>query len=146
VPTSDESKIEHIMKHTVLHAYLATCYGDEPLVRPVSPIVESITEIYVATSVKSRKVDQIRKNPRVALAFVELPHGDQAATVMGHAVIVQALDEKQRLWDKAGFDLSARFPGGPEDEDLCFLKVVPERIEWRDRWEGGLKVYRPPAM
>lgn len=143
MPLSDESKIEEIMKRTSLHAYLATCDGDLPTVRPVSPIVETCTRIYIATSRKSRKMEHIRGNPRVSLAFVEMPRGDKAATVTGRASVVEKPEDRRRLWNAAGFDLSVRFPDGLDDEDLCFLRIHVERIEWRDRWEGGLRTYEP---
>jgi general stress protein 26 len=140
---SDEAKIEDILKRASLHAYLGTCDGDQPMVRPVSPIVESCDKIYIATSSKSRKVDQIRRNPKVSLAFVDLPRGEKAATVIGRATVVNARDEIRRLWDLAGFDLSFHFPEGPEARELCFLRILVDQVEWRDRWEGGVKVYRP---
>jgi general stress protein 26 len=145
VGLSDEAKIEDILKQTSLHAYLGTCDGDQPMVRPVSPIIESCDKIYIATSRRSRKMDQIRRNPKVSLAFVDLPRGDKAATVIGRATVVDVREEKRRLWDLAGFDLSFHFPEGPEALDLCFLRILVVQIEWRDRWEGGLKVYRPDS-
>lgn len=143
---SDEAKIEHIMKQTSLHAYLATCDEDRPMVRPVSPIVEGWDRIWIATSCNSRKIDQIKRNPKVSLAFVELPRGAKAATVVGLAEVVEEVTEKKRLWDLAGFDLSVHFPEGPDAGDLCFLRIRVERIEWRDRWEGCLKVYEPAGI
>jgi len=140
---SDQDKIVDIMKQTSLHAYLATCDGDQPMARPVSPIVEHCTSIWVATSAGSRKIKQIRKNPKVSLAFVELPHGEKAATVIGEAVEVDDLGEKRRVWSSARFDLSEHFPDGPESPDFALLRIKVEKIEWRDRWEGGLKVYEP---
>ncbi len=83
---SVEDKILDIIKQTALHAYLATCDGDQSMVRPVSRIVEHCTCIRVATSATSRKSKLIPKNPRVSLAFAELPHGEKVATVIGEAV------------------------------------------------------------
>ncbi len=140
---SDEEKILDIMKQTALHAYLATCDGDQPMVRPVSPIVEHCTSIWVATSATSRKIKQIRGNPKVSLAFVELPHGEKAATVIGEAVEVDDPADKRRVWSSARFDLSEHFPEGPESSDFALLRIKVDKIEWRDRWEGGLKVYLP---
>lgn len=143
---SDEDKIVDIMKQTALHAYLATCDGDQPMVRPVSPIVEDCLHIWVTTSSTSRKVEQIRKNPRVSLAFVELPRGEKAATVIGEAVEVDDVDEKRRVWSLARFDLSEHFPEGPESAAFALLRIRVKRIEWRDRWEGGLKVFEPKQV
>ena len=130
------------MKDNSLHAYLATCDGDQPIVRPVSPIVEDDLSIWVTTFSSSRKVKQLQSNPKICLAFVEQPRGDRAAVVFGEAHIVSDLQKKRRVWALASFDLSQHFPDGPESKEFCLLRIVQDRVEWRDSWEGGTKVYR----
>jgi len=132
-----------IMKENCLHAYLATCDGDQPVVRPVSPIVEDDLSIWVTTFCSSRKVKQIQSNPKICLAFVEQPRGDKAAFVFGEAKSVPDLEEKRRIWNVAAFDLSQHFPEGYESEEFCLLRIVARKIEWRDSWEGGKKIYKP---
>jgi general stress protein 26 len=139
----DKAKILDIMRQTNLHAHLATCDGDQPQVRPVSPIVEDDMSIWVATRAGSRKVKQIRGNSKVSLAFVELPRGRKAATVIGRAVIIDDPAEKKRIWHAADYDLSVHFPDGPKSSDFALLKIEVDKIEWRDRWEGGLKTFVP---
>lgn len=63
--SSDIEKMVAIMKENCLHAYLATDDGDQPVVRPVSPIVEDDISIWVTTFCTSRKVSQIRRNPKI---------------------------------------------------------------------------------
>lgn len=138
---SDREKIVAIMKANCLHAYMATCDGDQPIVRPVSPIVEDDLSVWVTTYSSSRKVKQIEKNPKICLAFVEQPRGDRAALLMGKAEIVPDLTEKERVWNLATFDLSEHFPDGPESDEFCLLKILIDRIEWRDGWTGGVNVY-----
>ncbi|MBA7490332.1 hypothetical protein ES702_00869 [subsurface metagenome] len=141
--SSDTEKIVAIMKENCLHAYLATCDGDQPVVRPVSPIVEDDMSIWVTTFCTSRKVSQIRRNPTICLAFVEQPSGDKAAVVIGEAEIVSDLLEKKRVWKLATFDLSEHFPKGPESDEFCLLKIIVKKVEWRDSWTGGTKIYEP---
>ncbi len=141
--TLEEGQIVSIMKANSLHAYLATSDGDQPRVRPVSPIVEDDMSIWITTYRTSRKVKQLERNPKLCLAFVEQPNGDKAATVIGEARIVAEPEQKKRVWKLASFDLSEHFPGGPESDEFCLLKIIPRRIEWRDSWTGGGKVYEP---
>jgi general stress protein 26 len=129
------------MRENCLHAYLATSYDAQPFVRPVSPIIEDDTTIWVTTYSTSRKINHIRQNPRICLAFVEQPRGDKAAVVFGEAYIVPDLEKKRKVWGLALFDLSQHFPDGPESKDFCLLRVIPKRIEWRDSWEGGTKTF-----
>lgn len=141
--SSEKQKMIVIMKENSLHAYLATCEGGQPVVRPVSPIVEDDLSIWVTTFCSSRKVKQIRDNPKVCLAFVEQPSGDKAAVVFGEAESVPDLVEKRRIWNRASFDLSQHFPEGCESKEFCLLKIMARKIEWRDSWEGGTKIYKP---
>jgi general stress protein 26 len=140
---SDKRKIVSIMKANSLHAYLATCDGDQPRVRPVSPIVEDDMSIWVTTGGTSRKVKQIRQNPKICLAFVELPDGDRAAIVIGEAQIIPDIEKKKRVWKLASFDLWKHFPNGPDSGDFCLLKIIVKSIEWRESWTAGAKIYEP---
>jgi len=140
---SDEQKIVSIMKANCLHAYLATSDGDQPRVRPVSPIIEDNMSIWITTYATSRKVKQIRKNPKICLAFVEQPNGDKAAIVIGEAKTIPDIGEKKRVWKLATFDLSEHFPNGPESNDFCLLKIIVKNIEWRESWTAKVQIYEP---
>jgi general stress protein 26 len=141
--SSDKQKIVGIMKETCLFAYLATSDGDQPRVRPVSPIVEDDMSVWVATSASSRKVKQINQNPKICLAFVQQPSGDKSATVIGEAEITKDLEQKKKIWKLAPYDISQHFPKGPESDEFCLLKININKIEWWDSWEAGRKVYEP---
>ena len=140
---SDQQKIVSIMKGSCLHAYLATGDGDQPRVRPVSPIVEDDMSIWVTTGGTSRKVKQLRENPKICLAFVEQPNGDKAAIVIGEAQIIPDMAEKERVWKLASFDLWQYFPEGPASKAFCLLKIIVKKIEWRQSWTAGGKIYKP---
>jgi general stress protein 26 len=141
--SSDKQKIVAIMRENCLHAYLATTHEAQPYVRPVSPIVQDDLTIWVTTFSSARKVSQVRKNPRICLAFVEQPHGDKAAVVFGEAHVVSDLEDRKKVWRLAPFDLSQHFPDGPESKEFFLLRIVPKRIEWRSSWDGGTNIYEP---
>jgi general stress protein 26 len=141
--SSEKERVVSIMKENSLHAYLATCDGSQPHVRPVSPVVEDDMTVWVTTFLTSRKVKHIRANPRICLAFVQQPNGEKAAVLFGEAKEADDLKEKKRVWERAGFDLSQYFSDGPESKEFGLLRIAVERIEWRDGWEGGNKVYEP---
>ena len=140
---SDEQKIVSIMKDNYLYANLATCDGDQPRVRIVSPVVENDMSIWVTTRSTSRKVKQLQENPKICLAFVEPPDGDKAVTVIGEAQIIPDIQKKRRVWKLAPFDLYEHFPDGPDSNDFCVLKIVIKRIEWREIGTGAAKIYEP---
>ena len=140
---SVEKKIAAIMKKNAMHTYLATCDGDQPIIRSMAAVMENDMDIWMATSSRSRKVKQIKKNPKVCLAFIKQPNGDQSAFVTGKIKMVNSLKDKKRIWKIAGYDMSQHFPDGPGSKELCLLKVIPKKIEWWEGWEGGRKVYKP---
>lgn len=141
--SSDKEKIVDIMKECCLFTFLATMDGDQPQVRPVSPIVEADMSVWVATFSGPRKVKHISRNPKISLAFVRHPSGDKSATIVGEAEIIENLEQKKRVWKLAPYDISQHFPKGPESEEFCLLKINPKKIEWWDSWEGGRKIYEP---
>ena len=141
---SDEQKIVSIMKDNSLHAYLATCDGDQPRVRIVSPVVEDDMSIWVTTRSTSRKVKQLGENPKICLAFVEPPEGEKSVTVIGEAQIIPDLEKRRRVWKLAPFDLYEHFPKGPDSDDFCLLKIIPKKIEWRDSGTDKLNIFEPP--
>lgn len=141
--TPYKQKIVGIMKEMCLHAYLATCDGYQPRVRPVSPIVEDDMSVWVATFSDSRKVKQIKENPRICLTFVQHPSGDKTATIIGEAEIISDIKHKERIWKLSPYDMSQYWPEGPESEKFCLLKINPKKIEWWDSWEAGRKIYEP---
>jgi len=143
---SDEHKIISIMKDNFLFASLSTSDGDQPRVRTVSPIVEDDMSIWVTTRSTSRKVQQLRENPKICLAFVEPPEGDKAATVIGEALIIPDIEKKKRVWNLAPFDLYEHFPDGPTSSDFCLLKIIPKMIEWRESGAAKWNIYELPEL
>ncbi|SQD92500.1 conserved protein of unknown function [Candidatus Bipolaricaulis anaerobius] len=150
--SSERQKIVEIIKE-IEPAYLATCEGHQPRVRPVSPIVEGDMSIWVGTRGTSRKVKQIEQNPKVCLTFVQPPHsakGEKVAIVIGEAKQIQNLEEKKRFWRLwtqvyPAFDLSRVYPNGPESNDFCLLKIIVKKIEWWAEKEP-MKLYEPEKV
>jgi len=140
---SDKQKILEIMKKAQNFAFFATCDGDQPRVRPMATMIEDDMSVWVATSAKSRKAQQIKKNPKVSLAFVAPPQGDQAVTIIGEAEIVSDMEQKKKVWELAAYDPARFWPEGPETEDYCVLKINIKQIEWWESFEAGMKIYEP---
>lgn len=141
--SSDKQKIVEIMKEASNFSFLATCDSGQPRVRPISSMVEDNMSVWIATSAASRKVQQIKKNPKVSLAFVQQPQGEKAATIIGEAEIVEDMEQKKRVWGLAAYDPSQFWPDGPESEDYCVLKINIKKIEWWEDMAVGMKTYEP---
>jgi len=113
-----------------------------PAVRWVSPIIEDLGRISIATFADSAKVRQTRRNPRVVLLFTLLPDGDRSVEIRGCAAVVDEPSEKQRIWKAAPFSLAGFFPGGPGSPEYCVLRLTAETARWRSSWEGETRTLR----
>jgi general stress protein 26 len=141
--SSEKQRIVEIMKRAKDFTFLATCDSGQPRVRPMAAMVDDDMSVWVATSGKSRKVQQLKKNPRMSLAFVVPPQGDKAVTVIGEAEIVEDMGQKKKVWGLAAYDPSQFWPDGPETEDYCVLKINIKQVEWWESHETGMKTYQP---
>ncbi len=99
--------------------------GGRPQVRTMNPFPpEEDMTVYVATNTRSRKVEQIRKDPRVALYYADHKNAIGYVQISGRAELVtdpaEIQKRKRAYWEQA-FE--------PGLKNLVLIKVVPERIE-----------------
>lgn len=140
---NDKKRILSILRQNRNHAYFATAENGQPIIRSMAPIIEDDLSIWLATHSLSRKVKQIKKNPKVCLAFISHPYGDKTAIVSGTAKIITNLQDKERIWKLANYDMSQYFKNGPTSAEFCLLKIIINKIEWWDDWRTGQKIYNP---
>src|SRR5579862_7045311 len=76
---------------------LATIDGDQPRVRPVSPVRTDGFTVYVANLRRYHKTAEIEANPRVELCYLD-DHHDQVR-ITGTAEIVKDRPLLQEIWD-----------------------------------------------
>jgi len=107
--------------------YCALVTMDEtgrPQVRTMNPFPpEEDMTVWFATNTRSRKVREIRHDPRVTLYYSDHKTAIGYVALAGRAVLVEDMQEilkrKRAYWDQA-------FPGL---ENLDLVKVVPERLD-----------------
>jgi len=73
----------------------------------------------------SRKADEIRRAPRVTLAY-QHTSGDAYVALAGHADLVDDRTEMRMLWQTAW---DALFPEGFADANMIVVRVAVDRIE-----------------
>jgi general stress protein 26 len=93
------------------------------LMAPFDP--DSAMNVWLATNRKTRKVEQIRQNPRVTLAYHDAA-GPGYVTLIGKARLVDDLAEHRKHWKSEWKDF---YPGGPEGPDFLLIQFTTERIE-----------------
>jgi general stress protein 26 len=109
---------------------LATLDGDQPRLRPVSPVrVEGFT-IYVANLRSYGKTREIAANPRVELCYLD-EHHDQVR-ITGVAEILTDRAVLEDIW--ASNPLLRRYLGSPENPELVIYRIRPERVRFMREW------------
>ena len=115
-----------------------------PSVRTMNPFPpEEDMTVWFATNDRSRKVAEIRANPRVTLYYADHAKASGYVALSGRAVLVddvkEILKRKRAYWDQS-------FPGL---KNLVLVKVVPETLDVLD-YEGKIVVdpvtWRTPSV
>lgn len=101
--------------------------------------------IWMGTNPRSRKVAQIRANPRAAVACSDAD-GPGYVTLTGRARLVDSLPERRKHWRS---DWDAHFPGGPDGPNYILIEFLPGRLEivsGRHKIGVAPNSPRPPAL
>jgi len=118
------SAAKEIMAEAGTCALITLDEKDLPMVRVMDPFLpESDFTVWFGTNSKSRKVNQIKKNPNVSLYYLD---GDASGYVVIHgtAQLVDDQREKEKWWK---VEWEAFYPN--KAEDYLLIKVTPQWME-----------------
>jgi general stress protein 26 len=93
-------------------------------------------EIWFATSISSKKVQELEREPHCALVFFESQGGD-TLSLSGTGEVIRDRKLVHELWDPSW---RRWFPEGPDQRDLALLRVMPEHVERHDGESGRTEV------
>jgi general stress protein 26 len=109
---------------------LATIDGDQPRLRPVSPVRTDGFTVYVANLRSYHKTAEIAANPRVELCYVAPNHDHVRLT--GTAEVVQDRAMLQEIWD--GNPLLRQYLGSLDNPELIVYRIRPNRVRFMREW------------
>ena len=109
---------------------LATMDGDQPRLRPVSPVRVDGFVIYVANLRGYGKTAEIAANPKVELCYLDGNHDQVRLT--GTAEVVTEAGVLAEIWDSN--PLLRRYLGTPDNPELIIYRIVPQRIRYMKEW------------
>lgn len=110
--------------------YLATMDGDQPRVRPVSPVRTDGYTIYVANLRAYHKTVEIEANPKVELCYLDESH-DQVR-ITGVAEVLTDRSLLQEIWD--GNPLMRQYLGSIDNPQLIVYRIIPHRVRFMREW------------
>ena len=126
-----QSSIEKIRDLTegIDFCMLTTIDGGHLRSRPMSTQkFEFDGELWFFTDDKTHKIEEIKKDNRVCVAYSN-PGENVYLSVSGAAEVVKDRAKIEELWDPI---LKVWFPDGVDDPSLCLLKVQVDQAEYWD--------------
>ena len=110
--------------------YLASMDGDQPRVRPVSPVRTTGFTVYVANLRNYHKTHEIAENPKVELCYLTNDHDQVRITGIAH--VVTDRDVLQSIWDENA--LMRQYLGSIDNPDLIVYRIDPQRVRYMREW------------
>jgi len=109
---------------------LATIDGDQPRVRPVSPVRTDGFVVYVANLRVYHKTVEIVANPKVELCYVDDRHNQVRLT--GIAEVLSDAGILHEIW--ASNPLLRQYLGTPENPALIVYRIRPTQVRYMVEW------------
>ncbi|HVX62876.1 MAG TPA: pyridoxamine 5'-phosphate oxidase family protein [Pirellulales bacterium] len=109
---------------------LATVDGDQPRVRPVSPVKTEGFTVYVANLRSYHKTAEIAANPKVELCYIDAGHNQVRIT--GTAVVVTEQAVLEEIWNAN--PLLRQYLGSLDNPELIVYRIEPNRVRYMQEW------------
>jgi general stress protein 26 len=110
--------------------HLATIDGDQPRLRPVSPVKTEGFHVHVANLKSYHKTLEIAANPRVELCY--LSDGHDQVRITGIAEVEADRAVLQAIWDSN--PLLRNYLGTIDNPALIVYRIRPERVRYMKEW------------
>ena len=137
----DESKLPALARETIESArfpMLATIDGNQPRLRPVSPVRVDGFTVYLANLRNYHKTQEIAANANVELCYMDDEHNQVRIT--GTAEALEDRELLQEIWDDS--NLLRQYMGSIDDPNLIIYRIVPRRVRYMQEW--SLNYYEVP--
>ena len=109
---------------------LSSIDGDQPRLRPVSPVKTDGFTVYIANLKAYHKTKEIASNPNVELCYMDSKH-DQVR-ITGVAEVLEDADELQTIWDDN--PLLRQYLGTIDNPMLIVYRIVPKQVRFMREW------------
>lgn len=109
---------------------LATMDGDQPRLRPVSPVRVDGFTIYIANLATYQKTVQIAQNPKVELCYMDADHNQ--VRICGLVEVVKDRNLIADIWNANR--LLGHYLGSMDNPEFILYRVVPNRVTYMQEW------------
>ncbi len=109
---------------------LASMDGDQPRLRPVSPVKTDGFTVYVANLRQYHKTQEIAANPKVELCYLDGDHNQVRIT--GLAVVVTDRAVLEEIWNTN--PLLRQYLGSLDNPALVVYRIDPSHVRYMKEW------------
>jgi general stress protein 26 len=109
---------------------IATMDGDQPRLRPISPVKTDGFTIFVANLRLYHKTAEIAANPKVELCYLDADHNQVRIT--GRADVVTDAALLREIWESN--PLLRSYLGSPDNPVLIVYRITPDRVRYMAEW------------
>jgi general stress protein 26 len=109
---------------------LATMDGDQSRARPVSPVRTENFTVYVANLRGYHKTEEISRNPKVELCYVDQDHNQVRIT--GVAEVLTDRSVLEEIWQSN--KLLQHYLGSIDNPALIIYKIIPKQVRYMVEW------------
>lgn len=109
---------------------LATIDGEQPRLRPVSPVKTEAFTVYVANLRVYHKTIEIAANPRVELCYMD--EGHNQVRITGVAEIVTERPLLEEIWSTN--PLLRQYLGTIDNPALIVYRILPVQVRYMQEW------------
>ncbi len=110
--------------------YLASIDGDQPRLRPVSPVRTEGFTVYVANLRGYHKTREIAANPKVELCYLDGKHDQVRITGVAHVISDRSMLEE--IWESN--PLLRSYLGSIDNPDLIVYRIDPSHVRYMREW------------
>jgi uncharacterized pyridoxamine 5'-phosphate oxidase family protein len=129
----DPSQLRELALATLKRAkfpMLATVEGEQPRLRPVSPVRTDGFTIYVANLRRYGKTAQLAANPRAELCYTDDDHHQVRITATAEIVTDPGL--LKEIWDSN--PLLRAYLRTPDNPELIIYRFIPNLVRYMREW------------
>ncbi len=129
----DSSRVPELARAAMQAArfpQLASLDGDQPRLRPVSPVRTDGFTVYVANLRRYHKTEEIAANPKVELCYLDADHNQVRI-----AGIARIEDDRGRLQEILEDNpLLRQFLDSMDPSELIIYRIEPTRVRYMQEW------------
>ena len=129
-PVEDVREVALLTMKQSKFPMMASMDGDQPRVRPVSPVKTDGFMVYVANLRLYHKTAEIAANPKVELCYMDAAHNQVRLTGVAEVVTERPLLEE--IWNAN--PLMRQFLGSLDNPQLIVYCIRPTQVRYMQEW------------